>query len=115
MLAEGRLKSAKLSGYYEADFLSAGVTSNNNQSNSYTMRQRQAWGQAALDNGCSTWAVYAHLAVAYALMGQQEQAEAAVAQARESNPKLTIKWFRERLDDPSVIFEGLRKAGLAEE
>ncbi len=51
MLAEGRLKSVKLSGYVEADFLSAGVTSNNNQSNSYTMRQRQAWGQAAFDNG----------------------------------------------------------------
>jgi len=50
-LAEGRLKSAKLSGYVEADFLSAGVTSNNNESNSYTLRQRQAWGQAALDNG----------------------------------------------------------------
>jgi hypothetical protein len=52
-LAEGRLKSAKLSGYVEADFLSAGVTSNNNESNSYTLRQRQAWGQAALDNGWS--------------------------------------------------------------
>src|SRR5580700_8930299 len=52
-LAEGRLKSAKLTGYVEADFLSAGVTSNNNQSNSYTLRQRQAWGQAALDNGFS--------------------------------------------------------------
>lgn len=51
MLAEGKLKSAKLSGYVEGDFLSAGVTSNNNQSNSYTFRQRQAWGQAALDNG----------------------------------------------------------------
>ncbi len=51
MLAEGQLKNAKLSGYYEADFLSAGVTSNNNQSNSYTMRQRQAWGQVALDSG----------------------------------------------------------------
>ncbi len=51
MLAEGRLKSAKLSGYFEADFLSAGVTSNNNQSNSYTLRYRQAWGQAAFDNG----------------------------------------------------------------
>jgi hypothetical protein len=51
MLAEGRLASAKLSGYVEADFLSAGITSNNNQSNSYTMRQRQAWAQAALDNG----------------------------------------------------------------
>jgi hypothetical protein len=50
-LAEGRLKSATLSGYVEADFLSAGVTSNNNESNSYTLRQRQAWGQAALDNG----------------------------------------------------------------
>jgi hypothetical protein len=53
MLAEGRLASAKLSGYVEADFLSAGITSNNNQSNSYTMRQRQAWLQAALDNGWS--------------------------------------------------------------
>ncbi len=53
MLAEGRLKSVKLSGYLEADFLSAGVTSNNNQSNSYTMRYRQAWGQAAFDNGWS--------------------------------------------------------------
>jgi len=51
MLAEGRLKTAKLSGFVEADFLSAGLTSNNNQSNSYTFRQRQAWGQAAFDNG----------------------------------------------------------------
>jgi hypothetical protein len=52
-LAEGKLKSAKVSGYYEADFLSAGVTSNNNQSNSYSMRQRQVWGQASLDDGFS--------------------------------------------------------------
>jgi hypothetical protein len=53
MLAEGRLKSAKLTGYVETDFLSAGVTSNNNESNSYTLRQRQAWGQAATDSGWS--------------------------------------------------------------
>jgi len=53
MLAEGKLASAKVSGYVEADFLSAGVTSNNNESNSYTLRQRQAWGQAALNNGWS--------------------------------------------------------------
>ena len=51
MLAEGKLDRAKLTGYVEADFLSAGVTSNNNQSNSYTLRQRQVWGQAALTNG----------------------------------------------------------------
>ncbi len=50
-LAEGKLASAKLSGYVEADFLSAGITSNNNQSNSYTLRQRQVWGQAALNDG----------------------------------------------------------------
>ncbi len=53
MLAEGKLSDIKMSGYYEADFLSAGVTSNNNQSNSYTMRQRQVWGQAAFNNGWS--------------------------------------------------------------
>jgi hypothetical protein len=53
MLAEGKVGMAKFSGYVEADFLSAGVTSNNNQSNSYTLRQRQVWGQAALDNGFS--------------------------------------------------------------
>jgi hypothetical protein len=51
MLVEGKLASAKLTGYVETDFLSSGITSNNNQSNSYTLRQRQAWGQAALDNG----------------------------------------------------------------
>ena len=51
MLAEGKINSAKLTGYMEADFLSAGVTSNNNESNSYTMRQRQMWGQAALNSG----------------------------------------------------------------
>ena len=51
MLAEGKIKTAKLTGYYETDWLSAGITSNNNQSNSYTNRMRQLWGQAALNNG----------------------------------------------------------------
>lgn len=53
MLAEGKLSNATLRGYVEADFLSAGITSNNNQSNSYSLRQRQMWGQAALNNGLS--------------------------------------------------------------
>ena len=47
-LAEGKLKDVKMTGYVETDFLSAGVTSNNNQSNSYTLRQRQMWAQAAM-------------------------------------------------------------------
>jgi hypothetical protein len=50
-LFEGKLTNATLRGYVEADFLSAGVTSNSNESNSYTLRQRQAWGQAALNDG----------------------------------------------------------------
>jgi hypothetical protein len=51
MLAEGKLDNVKIGGYYEMDFLSAGTTSNNNQSNSYTMRQRQFWAQAAFNSG----------------------------------------------------------------
>lgn len=51
MIAQGALKSTKLTGYYEADFLSAAITSNNNESNSYSFRQRQLWGQAALNDG----------------------------------------------------------------
>ena len=51
LLAEGKVAKATLRGYYEADFLSAGTTSNDNQSNSYTLRQRQVWAQAALNSG----------------------------------------------------------------
>ncbi len=51
LLIQGKTGNANLTGYYEMDFLSAGTTSNNNQSNSYTMRQRQAWAQAAFSNG----------------------------------------------------------------
>jgi hypothetical protein len=50
-LAEGKLSSAKLTGYFESDFLGAGITSNNNESNSYVFRVRQAFGQAALTDG----------------------------------------------------------------
>jgi hypothetical protein len=49
--AVGKLPSVTLSGYYEMDWLSAGVTSNNNQSNSYTLRQRQVWGDAKTNGG----------------------------------------------------------------
>ncbi len=53
MLAEGKLDSTRLTGYVETDFLSAGITSNDNESNSYTLRVRQAWGQAKMENGWS--------------------------------------------------------------
>ena len=50
-LAEGKADNVKLTGYYETDWLGTGVTSNNRQSNSYVMRQRQIWGQAAFSSG----------------------------------------------------------------
>ncbi len=53
LLIEGKRSSATLRGYFEADFLGAGSTSNNNQSNSYPFRLRQAWAQAELNNGWS--------------------------------------------------------------
>ena len=43
--------NVKLSAYYEMDWLGACVTSNNRQSDSYCLRQRQLWGQAALSSG----------------------------------------------------------------
>ena len=49
--AVGKLANFTMSGYYEADWLSSGVTSNNNQSNSYTMRQRQLWADAKTVSG----------------------------------------------------------------
>jgi len=46
-LASGKVPFGTISGYFEGDLLSAGITSNNLQSNSYTLRVRQAWAQAA--------------------------------------------------------------------
>lgn len=50
-LAEGKLASMKIGGYWEMDWLGAGVTSNNNQSNSYLNRQRQLWAQVSTNSG----------------------------------------------------------------
>ncbi len=50
---DGRLKNVEFSSYVSGDFLSAGVTSTATQTNSYTFRLRQAWGQAKFDNGWS--------------------------------------------------------------
>jgi hypothetical protein len=62
-LAEGKLANVKLTGYYEIDFLGAAPTANENQSNSFTPRTRQYWGQAAFHNGWTftagqTWSLW---------------------------------------------------------
>jgi len=50
-LFEANPGTYKLSGYFEADFLGVGTSSNNNQSNSYVLRQRQFWGKAETQGG----------------------------------------------------------------
>ncbi len=47
----GDAGSYKLAGYFESDFLGAGTASNNNQSDSYVFRVRQAWGQGENAHG----------------------------------------------------------------
>jgi Skp family chaperone for outer membrane proteins len=54
MLAEGKTSWGTLRGYYEADFLGTGITSNNNQSNSYVLRQRILYAEAKTN---SNWTV----------------------------------------------------------
>jgi len=50
LMAEGKTSWGTLRGYYEADWLGTGITSNNNQSNSYVLRQRVLWAQAETNN-----------------------------------------------------------------
>ncbi|HXZ79602.1 MAG TPA: hypothetical protein VEG30_06710 [Terriglobales bacterium] len=53
VLAEGKVGTTKASGYWEMDFLGAAPTANENQSNSFNLRQRQLWGQVEFANGVS--------------------------------------------------------------
>jgi hypothetical protein len=43
------------------------------------------------------------------------EAKAALAEARTRNPELTVKWMKEHTPNLLAVFDGLRKAGLAEE
>jgi len=94
MLAEGRLKTAKLTGFVEADFLSAATTSNNNQSNSYGLRQRQAWGQAAFDNGWTFTGGQMWSLVAETRHGLDNRSEA-LPMTIDANYNVGFSWARQ--------------------
>jgi len=51
VLVDSKVGGTDLNGYVEADFLGAGTTSNNRQTNSYVFRQRQLYAQAAFESG----------------------------------------------------------------
>ncbi len=76
LLVQGKTGNINLTGYYEMDFLSAGVTSNDNQSNSYTMRQRQVWAQAAFHSGWTLTAGQMWSLVAETRKGLENRTEA---------------------------------------
>jgi hypothetical protein len=50
-MVEGKTSWGTLRGYFEGDWLGTGITSNNNQSNSYVFRQRVVWGSAITKSG----------------------------------------------------------------
>src|SRR5262249_22627679 len=51
LLLEGAVKSTKLKGYFETDFLGAAPTANYVESNSWTPRLRQLWTQVDWPSG----------------------------------------------------------------
>jgi hypothetical protein len=51
VLAEAKPTAGTLTAYYEMDWLGTGTSSNNNQSNSYVLRQRQIWGRFMSNSG----------------------------------------------------------------
>ena len=71
--------------------------------------------QNAIDSGYRPFFAYTNLAAAYAHAGKMEEAKTAVAEARRLNPKLTVKWVIGHMPNLPAVFDGVRKAGLAEE
>ena len=68
----------------------------------------------AIDTGFVNYLPYVELAIANSLEGKTEEAKTALAEARELNPKLTVKWMKDH-SLPTRDLEILRKAGLPDE
>jgi tetratricopeptide (TPR) repeat protein len=66
----------------------------------------------AISSGYPSYFAYTFLAGAEAAKGNDAEAKSALAEARRLNPQLTIKWLT---PTPSIVIDGLRKAGLPEE
>ena len=71
--------------------------------------------QKAIDSGAHYFIPYVNLAAAYALAGKMDEAKTALAEGKRLNPELTVKWLTDHAPNLPPLFDGLRKAGLAEE
>jgi TolB-like protein/class 3 adenylate cyclase len=69
----------------------------------------------AIDFGNHEYYAYSNLAAAYAHAGKTDEAKTELAEARRRNPELTVRWMKEHTPNLPAVFDGLRKAGLAEE
>jgi adenylate cyclase len=69
----------------------------------------------AIDSGYPTYITYSMLAGAEAAKGNDAEAKSALAEARRLFPRLTIKWLLTETPTPSIVIDGLRKAGTPEE
>ena len=69
----------------------------------------------AIDLGMHDMWPYASLAAASALAGKMDDAKSSLAEALRLEFKLTIKWITPLAPPIPNLYEGLRKAGLAEE
>jgi adenylate cyclase len=76
-------------------------------------------GLKAIDSGYRTAQSYMALAAFYATADKMPEAKAALAEAMNFNPKLSVAWLRARtpsfIDSPPGFREALIKAGLPEE
>ena len=69
----------------------------------------------AIDGGYRVFYSYLNLAVTHGFKGDKDEARAALAKARNLNPKLSINWLIEHKPVLQPAFDVLRKAGLPEE
>jgi len=69
----------------------------------------------AVEGGYRSWYSYLNLAATSARLGDLDEAQSALAEARKLNPKLSIKFLSERKPILQPSFDALRKAGLSEE
>ena len=67
------------------------------------------------NSGYPTYITYSMLAGAEAAKGNDAEAKSALAEARRLFPQLTIKWLLTETPTPSIVIDGLRKAGTTEE
>lgn len=99
-LFEANAGSFTLSGYDEMDFLGTGTSSNNNQSNSYVLRQRQIWGKAETKSGFAVTAGQMWSLVTEDAHGTDARTEA-LPQTIDAQYMVGFNWTRQ----PEIRFQ----------